>query len=292
MSWIQNTIHQSVSLLRVTRNGKSEFSTGFFYAHINEEDLKVVGWQKLDKTFFVTAKHSLYLDEKLCDKLYITARSYVNNQMIPFEIILDQKEILQNGIVHINADVDIVLIEIDLVKKIISGETTNKSQIAASFFTRGMLPKYNEVFEVETTSDVIAIGFPYGHYDKYNVFPLCKSGIIASGWNLKFDDDPKFKIDVQLYPISSGSPVISKPMNYTVKNGQMYFNKDPDFMLLGIYTGEYQPIIEEDMEMEFVDSSKEIVKVKRCSSIGFGTVFYSYLIDEIILNSMKIESEI
>lgn len=49
--------------------------------------------------------------------------------------------------------------------------------------TKAHLPKNNE-FKIEVGDDLLVIGYPQGYYDKVNLHPIVKQGIISSGWRL------------------------------------------------------------------------------------------------------------
>ena len=135
------------------------------------------------------------------------------------------------------------------------------------------LPK-NQPLTIDVTTDIIVASYPKGFYDEFNKFPIVKSGIVASGWGFHFNGDPLFEIDAQLFPGSSGGLVISKPTNIALINGKIAFAQDKQFVLLGIYSGEYcwKEITHKN------NGQEEIIE----RSYGLGNVWYSYLIPEII----------
>ncbi len=104
---------------------------------------------------------------------------------------------------------------------------------------RGLLPVNNKEIRVEASSDVLVVGYPRGFYDDVNLFPIIKSGIVASRWGVGFKGMPCFLIDAKLFPGSSGSVVISKPVDMVLKDGQLLHLKDDEkaFSLLGVYSG-------------------------------------------------------
>ena len=145
--------------------------------------------------------------------------------------------------------------------------------------TNNNLPQ-NQPITIDVTSDIIIASYPRGFYDDVNKFPIVKSGIVASGWGLRFRGDPLFEIDAQLFPGSSGGLVISKPQNVAMINGKPHYSGIKQFVFLGVYSGEYQ--WEEKINKE--DGSVEEVK----GSYGLGNVWYSYLVPEIITNGRRI----
>jgi V8-like Glu-specific endopeptidase len=275
MSWIQSTIHNSVSLIKAKHKTIENYGTGFYYSHDSDDTVGKSGWKKVNDIYFITAKHCLLDNESLCEELIINSNLPIDGSTKRHQFTLTQEDIIQNAFIHENDDVDIVVILID-------HEHIFRKDNKSAFLSRDMLPQYNDYLKVETTSDVVTYGFPYGYYDETNLFPLCKSGIIASGWGLNFNGDPIFKIDIQLFSVSSGSPVISKPQQMVLKDSKLYFKDSPQILLLGIYTGEYTKRMTENVELVYLDGKKDFVEMNKHGSLGFGTVFYSYLIDEII----------
>ena len=128
--------------------------------------------------------------------------------------------------------------------------------------------------DVEVASDIIVLGYPRGFYDKINLFPIVKSGIVASRWGVGFEGNPYFLIDSKLFPGSSGSVVLSKPNDLMIKNGQVMYAKEKHFSLLGIFSGEPQ----------FEGAPVEIGNLIVTHKIDFnlGVVWYGELIEEVI----------
>lgn len=136
----------------------------------------------------------------------------------------------------------------------------------------------NQPMQIEVASDIIVASYPKGFYDSENKFPIVKSGIVASAWGCYFNGLPIFQIDAQLFPGSSGGLVISKPTNTAMIDGTLKMSQTKQFVLLGVYSGEYTW----DREI--------VVDGKKCtinSSYGLGNVWYSHLIPEIITNGVS-----
>ena len=117
------------------------------------------------------------------------------------------------------------------------------------------------------------IGYPRGYYDTFNQYPIVKSGNIASGWSLKFDNKPYFLIDAKLFPGSSGSLVVSKPTNIALINGRISHSLEKQHAFLGVYSGEPY---KEDHPIE----SDDITIIRRLG-YNIGIVWYGNLIEEI-----------
>ena len=115
---------------------------------------------------------------------------------------------------------------------------------------------------VQVADDIIIIGYPRGYYDTYNLFPIVKSGIIASRWGLHFENKPGFLIDAKLFPGSSGSIVLTKPVTSIVTDGPIAGSKEADFAFLGVFSGE--PLVDGE------------------SSLNLGFVWYGNLVVDIV----------
>ena len=107
--------------------------------------------------------------------------------------------------------------------------------------SRDLLMRNNQKLQIEASSEVLVVGYPKGYYDSVNLFPIVKSGIVASKWGAEFRGDPCFLIDARLFPGSSGSVVISKPIDVVVEDGQFFLTKGGEkaFALLGIFSGAF-----------------------------------------------------
>jgi len=122
------------------------------------------------------------------------------------------------------------------------------------------------------------VGYPRGFYDKENLFPLVKSGIIASRWNANFNGQPYFLIDAKLFPGSSGSLVISKPHYFFASGEDVIASDNKEFAFLGIFSGE--PI----QEHEPVDL--EDITIIRRSGYNVGVVWYGQLVSATIASGV------
>lgn len=92
--------------------------------------------------------------------------------------------------------------------------------------------------DVQASDDVIVVGYPRGFYDEVNLYPIVKAGIIASRWGAHFGGKPYFLIDAKLFPGPSGSIVVSKPVDFVVRDGRVLRAQEKQFAFLGIYSGE------------------------------------------------------
>ena len=132
----------------------------------------------------------------------------------------------------------------------------------------------NEIDNVEAATDIIVVGYPRGFYDKVNLFPIVKSGIVASRWGAGFDGQPYFLIDAKLFPGSSGSVVLSKPSDFMVKSGRLMHAKEKQFAFLGVYSGDHT-LLDEPVEVGDLT-------ITRRTSLDLGVVWYADLVEEIL----------
>ena len=186
-------------------------------------------------------------------------------------ITLSADELHARTKVHPNADVDVAIIEVgDLL--------TGKIKEGGKFLQWYAVHPDNFAglnnIDIQASDDVLVIGYPRGFYDQANLYPIVKAGIIASRWGAHFGGKPYFLIDAKLFPGSSGSIVISKPIDFIVKDGQMLHSKEKQFAFLRVYSGEpvrhEKPIELDDM----------VILQKLGYNVGI--VWYAELIEEII----------
>ena len=253
-------------------------ATGFFYCEVEnmpQDKNKNGHWVRYDKFWLVTNKHVVLSTENseavFANNFIFRMREICSQEVKWIEIKLSIEELIKRYRFAKDNTIDIVLIDIsDLINEYIKPSENHKYVIPFSL-TSNNLPQ-NQPLNIEVTDDIIVASYPKGFYDEQNKFPIIKSGIIASGWNLNFKGYPMFEIDSQLFPGSSGGLVISKPKDIAVINGRINIARNKQFVLLGIYSGEYL----------FIDSNTNEKK-----SYGLGNVWYSYLIEEICKNGVS-----
>lgn len=273
----------------IEKDGKvySYQGSGFYYNEMTPADPTKTGpqWYALEKYWLVTNRHVVLpkVNDIECvpDKFVFCLRKNDGGSIKWEPITLSKEELLANMKLHQQSGVDVALIDITTyIKSIISDIAANK--ISNNLFLPTTLSNVNlpenQPITIDVTSDIIVASYPKGFYDKVNKFPIVKSGIVASAWGSNFNGLPIFQIDAQLFPGSSGGLVISKPTNIAMIDGNLKFSKSKQFVLLGVYSGEYTW----DKEIE-VDGKKYLVD----TSYGLGNVWYSHLIPHIIKNGIS-----
>lgn len=274
---------------RVIKDGKAYTSqgSGFFYNEVTPADPEKKGpqWYKLEKFWLVTNRHVVLpkVDDIECvpDEFLFCLRKTEKDSILWESILLKKDELLRGLKLHEKKDVDVAVIDISermqgIINDIASKKIRNNIHLPTAL-SNNNLPE-NQPISIEVTSDIVVSSYPKEFYDKKNKFPIVKSGIVASGWGMDFNGSPMFQIDAQLFPGSSGGLVISKPTNIAMIGGQLCQSKEKQFVLLGVYSGEYQ------WKEEIVEGgAKKTVK----HSYGLGNVWYSYLIPQIIKNGIN-----
>lgn len=261
--------------------------TGFFYNEVTPADPTKTGpqWYKLDKYWLVTNRHVILpqIDnvEYVPDRFTFHLRKNVGGTIMWEAIILSKDQLLSLAKFHQDSAVDVGLIDISgFIQTIINNIADKKIEnniLLPTTLSNNNLPE-NQPITIDVTSDIIVASYPKGFYDKLNKFPIVKSGIVASAWGLNFNGSPIFQIDAQLFPGSSGGLVLSKPTHIAMINGNLSYSETKQFVLLGIYSGEFKWY----EEIEIGDK-----KYKMGNSYGLGNVWYSNLIPQIINDGTK-----
>lgn len=272
---IDDRFHGITTLLAVNTTHSQIQGTGFYYMHLGLKNGDKSQWREAKNQWLVTNRHvvlpKVNNNEIIPDSFSFHLRKIDGNTIKWEPLILNRDELIKRTKLHPDPKVDVCIIDVlDLLKeKIKSGTYARWDAVSKENF-----PGNNNI-EVEVSDDAVVIGYPRGFYDKINLFPIVKSGIIASRWGAYFNGKPYFLIDAKLFPGSSGSIVVSKPQNIAIKNGNLMYAKEKQFSFLGIYSGE--PFI------EFDD-----ITITRKFGFNVGIVWYGHLIEDIIKKETKI----
>jgi len=220
------------------------------------------GWREVKETWLVTNRHVLLpkIDKNECvpERIVFNMRVIEDENVVWDPIEITTAEIKLRLKVHQESAVDISILHIsDLITKQLKSGRIYMNWSAVS---EEDLPQNNGTI-IEVADDVIVIGYPQGFYDRKNLFPIVKSGIIASRWGMNFNGEPTFLIDAKLFPGSSGSIVITKPIASPVDEGPLQGYRETQFAFLGVFSGDYS-------------YQKE--------NINLGNVWYGKLISDII----------
>ena len=237
------------TLVEVQTQTEAFQGSGFFYGvHGQPPEPEKPGfqWVPLD-LWVVTNRHVVrpQLDgAEVCpSSISVRLRRWdASGRMSWGSVALSGSDIEERVKLHPNERVDVAAINVSelLGRELEShrGEFTYASPFSLS---RGLLARNNRELQIEAASDVLVVGYPKGFYDDVNLFPIVKSGVVASRWGIGFKGDPCFLIDAKLFPGSSGSVVLSKPSVLGLRDGQLLHTQDGTkaFALLGVFSGGY-----------------------------------------------------
>jgi hypothetical protein len=255
--------------------------TGFFYQKFGplpNPGKTGAQWYPIEGVWLVTNRHVLaptVLDKELFPTEFSFHLRRIDGGKMHWDpITLSREQILKRARFHRDSKVDVCTIDVlDLLEeKMKTGNYLQWYGVSKENFSG-----QNEI-QVEVADDVVIIGHPHGIYDELNLFPIVKSGIIASRWGAKFNGEPYFFVDAKLFPGSSGSIVLSKPKDLVVKNRQFLVNPEKQFAFLGIYSGDFI----RSTTAEFEDMT---ITVK--SPYNLIKVWYADLVEDIIQNGQS-----
>lgn len=277
---IDDAFHGIATVAISTYSKGQSVGTAFYYNRFIPYDPNIdkLNTHRVQSTWLVTNRHVLIPKDNnieiFPDSFIFHLRHVNTNNTISWEpVIIKGEDLRKRAKFHIDNTVDVCAIEImDLIKHkfVDGGRYMNWSYVSISDLPRN----------VETADDIVVIGFPRIFYDKVNLFPIVKQGIIASRWGAHFNGQPYFLIDAKLFPGSSGSIVVSKPKNIWMENGNIKARSSGEkvFHFLGIYSGEPIPI-RKTLELDGITISADI-------GINLGIVWYGKLVEDIINNGV------
>jgi hypothetical protein len=274
---IDDTLHGISTPLQINVKDKSLQATGFFYEELAAADPNKQGyyWREVKETWIVSNRHVLLprIEEKeyIPDSVTFYMRKIIGEALQWDIITLNRDDVKERLKLHRDSTVDIAILRIGgLFTKRIPDYSNYMSWSAVSAEN---LPQNCGIL-VQVADDVIIVGYPGGFYDTHNLFPIVKSGMVASRWGMHFKNKPVFLIDAKLFPGSSGSVVLSKPITSIVTSGPIAGSKEGHFAFLGVYSGE--PYLQEE-PIELDD-----ITITRKYSFNLGTVWYAELVADIV----------
>lgn len=279
---IDDAIHGISTLIQVQTAAGGSQGTGFFYQQLSPSDPNKDGqWRAIENAWLITNRHVLLprspAGESIPISLTFHLRKVIGGAIVWEPITIDQSSLISRARLHANPEIDVcAILVLDLITEKLKsgGEYLNWYGVSSD-----TLAGQNKI-KPHAASDAVVVGYPRGFYDQVNVFPIVKSGIIASRWGANFQGQPYFLIDAKLFPGSSGSIVISKPTDVVVENGQVFHSKEKQFAFLGIYSGEpYQ----EHSPIELDD-----LTIIRKTGFNVGIVWYGHLVEEILASGVSL----
>jgi S1-C subfamily serine protease len=236
-------------ILQITNGQIVGSATGFFY-------------EKNDSLYLITNRH-VVIDET----------KGIKPDILRVKLHSDPNDLTKNGDVdiplysnniakwHVHPDysakkIDIAVIEIDPNKL----KPYFFKALSASVFLR-------KEYSLAMGEDVMVIGFPRGLSDTKHNLPINRSAMVSSAYNIDFQGSPLFLVDANLHHSMSGSPVMTRAKSiWLSSDGSLKSYKEPISFFLGIFSA--------TLGVNLPTGQQE--------QLGLGTVWYGYLIEEII----------
>ena len=273
---VNDALQNISTIIQTQATSVSAQGTGFFYSRLEPTEQEGPQWRKIEDMWVVTNRHVLLprADEREIPPTKVTfnLRKLDESKGLAWDPVAIEAEAI-DSLVKFHADPSIDVAVINIAEIFTSRITKDQRYLSPRFLSSDDFPGKNRI-EVEAASDILVVGYPRGFYDRVNLFPIVKSGIIASRWGVPFEGKPYFLIDAKLFPGSSGSVVISKPTDFVLENGRLLTNTEKQFAILGVYSGE--PILKEQ-PVTIGD-----LTVTHTSGFDLGIVWYADLVEQII----------
>jgi S1-C subfamily serine protease len=204
----------SIEIEKKKKNGEVEkipIATGFLFGkNTGKNDVEN---NALYSIFLITNRH-VFEDEKtkiFRREVYLRFNIGESQEAKSYKITLLNEKNQPLWIRHKNENVDIAILPI-------SGQKLKEEGIRFFFFAEGLHTFLSSQFKeigISTGDGIFVLGFPLGIRGKTRNFVIVRQGIVA-----RVDEEVLkehfFFIDAQIYPGSSGGPVILKPEQVSI----------------------------------------------------------------------------
>jgi hypothetical protein len=88
--------------------------------------------------------------------------------------------------------------------------------------SKDAVPSRAAAEDLSAIQPIVFIGYPYGMHDEINLLSIARRGFTASPYVVDFDGQPFFLIDANVFPGSSGSPVMVLDEGSYASSGGLY----------------------------------------------------------------------
>ncbi len=243
-----------------SENRTASIGTGFLVNKIIHDNFY--------KTYLVSNRHVLFAT----DTIRLTFTKFLEDLSGPnigstFSIPITKTN--ANTFIHKDPEIDIAVMDITGLFNLIPNTLYYKG------IDYNMLATFEEE-ELSVAQNIMFIGYPDNRYDVKNNMPIIRTGLIASHPKYDYNGSKMFIIDGQVFPGSSGSPVI---INLTVeswKTGSISIGENK-IRLLGVVAA----TMIRNNQIEVLDTSK-VPNISSQEVIGLGIVYKSTALKEII----------
>ena len=263
---VNDQFHQMTTRIVVLAGSGRSRGSGFFYQTLGPK--KEDGHRMVEELWVVTNRHVLLPKDGNGNEtrpsqmaFFLRGTDPSSNQVSWVEVQYRKDEMEERLRFHPDTTVDVALIGIDvqfIAAFIDMGSPDHPYTLdAPCFLDVDRHIEHQDVIKPAVGDDVLVVGYPRGFYDNVNLFPVVKAGVIASKWGAHFRGSPQFLIDAKLFPGSSGSVVVSKPVDMAIKDGRMLTSPTgKTFLLLGVFSAGY------DLELGVVWYASNIEEVR------------------------------
>jgi hypothetical protein len=240
---LERRLHGLTTPLYIDGSPKANGTGFFYYVPAKSKPKKGRPAPTYKDVWLVTSKHVIFgEDDSLRPKriAFITRRiESWNNKVYKNDHEIDANYLRKELRAPADGDIDLAIIKVtDVIKR---SHPPEKSLQDFGFFamSESVLPDSpgNVGQQVQSGDDLLIIGYPKGTLIEENFYPIIKPRCISSKWGTNFGGKPCFIIDREVFSGSSGSPVISKPTNFVMVNGELILHSIKQFMFLGVYSG-------------------------------------------------------
>lgn len=271
-----NQLSYTTTLIELKSNDNAlSYGTGFYY---------LTKWDGVDTVFLVTNYHVLTgnsPDERQNEPQGDSITFYYHMDesdpcpVVRLKVPLFTNQHFQTWLEHPNKKVDIAMIPITF-------------SLPVEPFWKLITKELTETdIEINTPDSVTLIGYPKSFLDEKNALPIYKSGNIASEFNINFNGDPCFLIDISAFAGNSGSPVFSIQKNAQIISKEIIMKvSGSSVKFLGIYSagiehnGHLLPIFGIRNEQKSLITSLDM---------QLGVVWKAYLLQEIVDTNKRIK---
>lgn len=225
--------------------------------------------------FLVTNKHVVKGFE-FGTFIFTIADASGNPTLLTHKINVPQFE--SAWIMHQDPNIDLCIMPLGPILNLL-----DKQQIKVFFCSLpiSIIPTEEEKEQIDAVEEVYMIGYPNGLFDSKNNKPIVRKGITATEFSNNYNGKREFLIDMQVFPGSSGSPVILfDKYGYTDKKGNYYLDKKR-IHLMGIVHAVFQKNAQGTLQPIQIPTATTVIS-NTPIPIGLGIVVKSECLQDFI----------